>query len=515
MISIQAVPEIESLPNVLAILPGITPSTLLCVVRPLSRLRDERRIRFLVTQLHLLKKEDLDNVHLIVFCRNCDPFEVGLLREIIQRGIPYIYVLDDNLFRVPAGTRDGNHHGNPSRIYTLQEYLRNADLVRVHSPVLVDEIQAYNTNVRLVGSYFDFAPIEQVDLLPKNKIRIVYATSRTDDPVQEVFTEAVSKICKEYANQVEMIFWGAAPRSLDLLTLSNVTHFPPDMDYEKFLQEFRKQNFDIGLAPLLDDPFHNSKTNNKYREYGGCKIAGIYSDAPLYRNYIQSRQNGILLSNSPQEWYLALKLLIENRELREAIQEKAYREIRKKYSLESHIQEWEGHINQVLGKHLTQSAQPKKRSLPVFPARLTFVRAFQDHESPVLHQFEKNLRNFYETGNTRIQDENVYSAFLNFFTWKPKSYFVFADDVKQARQKLIKIQRKPNSKVILCSSNHEVLNQEFKGFCTFKKVLLTDENRVSQDVIRMNVTRSFYSSFEENPYLFLHQQLAFKREFFF
>ncbi|MFW6311524.1 MAG: hypothetical protein ACOC1K_04740 [Nanoarchaeota archaeon] len=43
-------------------------------------------------------------------------------------------------------------------------------------------------------------------------------------------------------------------------------------------------NIDIGLAPLLDHDFNNSKSNIKALEYTAAGIPGIYSKMKPYEN---------------------------------------------------------------------------------------------------------------------------------------------------------------------------------------------------------------------------------------
>ncbi|MGC5340978.1 hypothetical protein ACPXBC_30920, partial [Escherichia coli] len=76
-------------------------------------------------------------------------------------------------------------------------------------------------------------------------------------------------------DSIEFTIWGCQPG--DLIGQKGIQTLPLVGDYEDFLRQFARQPFDIGLAPMEDTAFYRSKTNTKFRDYGACKVAGIYS----------------------------------------------------------------------------------------------------------------------------------------------------------------------------------------------------------------------------------------------
>lgn len=94
-----------------------------------------------------------------------------------------------------------------------------------------------------------------------------------------------------------------------------------------------RRNWDIGLAPLLDTVYNRCKTDNKFREYGACGIAGIYSAIPPYTASVQHEITGLLTENTEDAWYHALKRLILEEVLRKSIAGNARKWISKNNSL--------------------------------------------------------------------------------------------------------------------------------------------------------------------------------------
>ena len=124
---------------------------------------------------------------------------------------------------------------------------------------------------------------------------------------------------------------GAKPEIVDKYNLSYV---PYTNSYEEYTEKIRERNWDIGLAPMPFSEFHRCKYFNKYVEYASCGIVGIYSNIEPYTFGIRDKENGLLVNNSPDEWYEALCELIENDELRNTISDNCLKEAKEVYSLE-------------------------------------------------------------------------------------------------------------------------------------------------------------------------------------
>ncbi len=292
-------------PKILAILPGLIPSTIIGVVTPVLNLHCAGQIEARVALETYVKRKDLRWCDLVILCRNTDPQTGRWFLELLQSKKPYIYDIDDN-----------------------------SDVVKVNGPVDWGLLSAAQKTA------------------DKNVIKIVYATSRVNDKLADLFKPALEDVLQKYQERIEVYFLGYNPPEFKIYP--NVFYRPLTLNYEQYLRYFSSVGFDIGLAPLPDDIFHRSKTNVKVREYGACRIAGIYSNVNVYSKTVIPGKTGILVENSYQAWFRALSELIENTDLRTQIQEQAYQFAQENFSQVAFDQLWGQQIVEVL-------KQPRKK----------------------------------------------------------------------------------------------------------------------------------------------------------
>ena len=333
----------------LAILPGFIPSTMICVVNPFLRLHQARLIQAKITLEEIVTPQELCWADLVVFCRNAEPRYSPILDFLERNQIPFIYDLDDNFFEIPGGSITGEYHRDPTRLAMVSRYIQRADLVRVYSRPLWERAQAMNAQVERVIAPIDSGLMRlSANKKPGDKIKIVFATSRNDDELAEIFIPALKKTLTQYRNRLEVHLWGTMIK--EMKSDRQVIFRPLIFDYWRFLRRFSREGYDIGLAPLKNDIFHLSKTNNKFREYGACGIAGIYSDVEVYSDCVVDGETGLLVSNDMESWYQAIVRLIEDECLREGIRKRALEYVQTNYAAEMFDRIWLHQFQQVLEK---------------------------------------------------------------------------------------------------------------------------------------------------------------------
>jgi glycosyltransferase involved in cell wall biosynthesis len=116
----------------------------------------------------------------------------------------------------------------------------------------------------------------------------------------------------KHANRIEWIGWH-----------SDIYTYPLDM---------RDARADIGICPVVDDRFNRSKSNLKWLEFSALKIPSVCSKT-TYGGSVDYGKTGFIANNF-DEWVNCLSKLIESKELRQEIAEKAYNRVKHRYSVE-------------------------------------------------------------------------------------------------------------------------------------------------------------------------------------
>jgi Glycosyl transferases group 1 len=349
-----------SSPRVLAVLPGIIPSTALTVIKPLLGLEARGAVQARFMLEWLIQPRDLDWADILIFCRNMEPNFSQAFHWAIAQGKPYIYDIDDNFFDLPKDTEEFSYYNTPERQGLLIEYLTHAALVRVYSPPMLERVTAITEQVVRTPAPVDLALVHLPNPKDLKPLKIVYATSRKVDPLFSIFWPALQRILIDYDGRIEAHFWGFFAQKF--ARLKGIHYHAPTANYDSFLRNFSRSGFSIGLAPLFDTNFYRSKTNNKFREYGACRVAGIYSDVEVYRECVTDQETGILVDNIEESWYQAMVQLIEDENLRLHIQTQAEIVVREQYSEEIFESTWMEQIQAILDRQSSSIGMSNRQS---------------------------------------------------------------------------------------------------------------------------------------------------------
>jgi glycosyltransferase involved in cell wall biosynthesis len=93
------------------------------------------------------------------------------------------------------------------------------------------------------------------------------------------------------------------------------------------------QGFDIGLMPLVDDPWSWGKCGLKIIQYQGVGVPVVCTPVGVNRDLVEDGANGYY-ATTPSEWEEKLSLLIEHPELREQMGREGRKRVLEKYTFE-------------------------------------------------------------------------------------------------------------------------------------------------------------------------------------
>lgn len=94
-------------------------------------------------------------------------------------------------------------------------------------------------------------------------------------------------------------------------TLPRVSILHP-MSWKNYLAYTSSIKTNIGLAPLLDDPFNAARGPTKFFDFARMGAVGIYTDTSPYREFVRHGVDGILLPNDPKVWVMEITRLLSD-----------------------------------------------------------------------------------------------------------------------------------------------------------------------------------------------------------
>jgi Glycosyltransferase len=316
--------------KVLCIVQIPVPSTEISIIKPFNYLQQQQEIAWQMVREAAFKPEMLEQVDIVIFHRNCHPNCQSILDAVKVTPIPIIYEIDDNYFELPEELPVGRYMRIPNVVKMVESLLNSADIIKVGSPEFNHHFSKYNQNIFYHPYAVDLNILNGIAPRESSIFTIGYAGTIYHDLDLKLIADPILQIAEKFP-AIQWDFIGCLPEGFKNLPNHTFTPFIPN--YDEFLQEIYRRKWQIGLSPLRDMPHNRCKTDNKLREYSACRIAGIYSDIPPFATNVKNGETGLLVENTEQAWYEALKGLIHDQHLRNKIADQARKWIEEQRSI--------------------------------------------------------------------------------------------------------------------------------------------------------------------------------------
>ena len=304
------------LSHVLLIYRKMIPSIRLCGHCQMEYLAQEGRIEYRAVQEMKLKTSDLNWADIVLLGRLDSWYEYQITRKLRKAGKTLIYIIDDDLLNIPPEISSAAYYGQKK----IQGYIRGmiemSNAILSPSPLLLKKYAVNGRRgIRIEEPAIDPVPYKPHD--PDKPVKIGFAGSidRTGD-LEEILKDALLSIKREYGDRVEFEFFGAIPSFAEEL---NARCIPYCDSYDAYRKTLNSLEWDIGLAPMPDTPFHACKHYNKFVEYAAAGIAGIFSDIEPYSRLKALRVPCVFSNNNADEWVLRINELVSDFKKRERL----------------------------------------------------------------------------------------------------------------------------------------------------------------------------------------------------
>lgn len=320
-----------SIPRVAVVVPDRSQTSFeLLINKPFSFLAGEGKLTFTVFSGQETVQIDPKNFECLYVLRAYVGIE-SLIDRFQAASKPVVFESDDNYFALRW------QNGEPVHGQTENEPLRRvvekANQVIVYSRAMDDAVSSLNSRHVMLPTYQLVAPERAASSSDRRRV-IGFVGSLKRDLDFEFLVPALDRVLANYQD-VSLEFCGYVPEALASSSRVNVHSFDPD--YDQFLRHLWAADWCVGLAPLADTVFNRSKTNNKYREYAGAGIPGVYSSIPPYEGSVRHGETGLLVQNSAEAWYAGISRLLEDPKLACSIAEAARTDMLANYQFATHV----------------------------------------------------------------------------------------------------------------------------------------------------------------------------------
>lgn len=219
---------------------------------------------------------------------------------------------------------------NPA-LDNMLKAMRTVDMLQVSTPELAKLYKPLNDNIVVLENCIDNSIYDKIDKPINPKPVIAWSGTKTHLDDLYLIDGCIPENCK--------LLIGGFPEVKDegLFKYHPDVEFLPGCKFEEYPEMVAKA--DIVAIPLVDNKFNSCKSDLKGLEYGACRVPCVASDVAPYRRWVEHGVNGFLASKT-KHWIRYLKLLVEDKELREQMGKAAKKKAMER-DINNYIGNWE------------------------------------------------------------------------------------------------------------------------------------------------------------------------------
>lgn len=253
---------------------------------------------------------------IVVMTRYGSPYGPEIVEGFKGLGIPVIYHIDDNLLNIPPslGAEIQKRQGAQDVIESRAAQLAGCDLIYASTARLAAELgRRFPAQPIFHGIYAPYLGDALVAAEQgKAKPIIGYMGSKGHQEDIELVAPAVERLLNERP-ELRFEIFGTIQMPPSLAHFGNrVSAHKVNKSYQEFLKVLSDLGWQVGLAPLVNEPFNLCKAPTKYIEYTAAGIPVIASNVPVYADVIPNG-GGLLVDD---DWYMPLVAMLDGAQLR-------------------------------------------------------------------------------------------------------------------------------------------------------------------------------------------------------
>lgn len=230
---------------------------------------------------------------------------------------PFLMELDDYIDDIPADHEAFGAYSPASIHYRIpRQQLRMSDGLIVSTPYLAKQYEGRCPNIHVVPNSIDFDEWEGLAHKKHSRLRIGWIGGGTHGKDLELVQEALDKILRDHQDVWFYCIHGVPKFVKDWAAQGRHVYHTPKWSYINLYPRFMASfDFDIGIAPLVDNNFNRGKSNLRWLEYSALQIPTVASPLPDFKRVIDDGRNGFLANNTDQ-WIRKLTALVDEHSTR-------------------------------------------------------------------------------------------------------------------------------------------------------------------------------------------------------
>lgn len=288
-------------------------------------------------------KVSINWADIIVLMRTTWTDEVGeLISAANSLYIPVVFDIDDIIFlpeyakyycRALGDVSEENINGRRSEFEGFQKTFMRCDYATASTAFIAEKMERAGTRAFVIHNG-----------LNKKQLKIARKASRVNNGVRAIgylsgtkthdmdFKQALPSIERIMSEYPDVVLRVAGYLDTGDISPETAKRVQPAcyMSWER-LMKYGAQNY-INIAPLdVENPFCNAKSELKYFEAAAVHVPTVASSTDTFSRCIENGKNGMLASND-EEWYAALKKLLDDNEFYSRVAENAQSHALEHYS---------------------------------------------------------------------------------------------------------------------------------------------------------------------------------------
>lgn len=266
---------------------------------------------------------------------------------------PILAEIDDDITDIAAYNPAAEQlkPGSQQRTIALAQF-RNSDGLIVSTPYLKEVYSEYCDNIYVVPNSIDISFWNRAKRKRKPGVRIGWIGANSHQQDLELLKDVIPVIIQGNPESRFVITCPQVPAFLkELPGVEVVEKWEEILKYPSYLASL---DFDIGLAPLVDNKFNRAKSNLRWLEYSALGIPCVASKVGHFAETVRHGKDGFLASNSG-EFIKHIQSLISSVQLRKTIGSAARARIETDFNVDKNVDIYLEAIEDVLKRPIKKA----------------------------------------------------------------------------------------------------------------------------------------------------------------